>query len=115
MRISGVNLNKNKRLLIALTYVKGIGLSLSRKILCFLNIDESTRVKDAEQFSQDIQKYINDNNIRTEDEIVKEMSDNIKRLISIQSYRGRRHLVGLPMRKRTRSNASTARRLLRRK
>jgi small subunit ribosomal protein S13 len=114
MRISGVNLNKNKRLLIALTYVDGIGLSTSQKILDFLKIEKNIRVKDAEEFSQAIQKYINDNNIKTEDERRREVSDNIKRLILIQCYRGKRHLVGLPMKARTRSNANTARRLLRR-
>jgi small subunit ribosomal protein S13 len=113
MRISAINLNKNKRLVIALTYVKGIGLSTSRKILRFLNIDESLRVKDAEEFSQSIQKYINDNAIKTEDEVTKETSDNIKKLILIQNRRGKRHVVGLPIKARTRSNAKTARRLMR--
>ena len=115
MRISSVNLNKDKRLLLALTYIKGIGLSLSRKILSNLNIDESVRVKDAENFAQSIQQYIDKNAIRTEEEVTKDTTDNIKKLILIQCYRGIRHHRGLPMRQRTKSNAKTAKRMLRRK
>lgn len=108
-RIVGVDLPKNKRIEIALTYIYGIGLSLSRKILKEANVNPDTRVYNlTEAEVHKIQETIIKNGIKVEGELRKEVAQNIKRLIDIGCYRGLRHRKGLPVRgQRTRSNART--------
>lgn len=107
-RISGVNLPSHKRVEYGLTYVFGVGLKTSRDILNSLKIDFNKRVKDLndeEVFS--IQKMITDS-YTTEGDLRKEILLNIKRLQEIKSYRGTRHLKGLPVRgQRSSTNART--------
>ncbi|MCX6090884.1 MAG: 30S ribosomal protein S13 [Atribacterota bacterium] len=104
-RIAGVDLPGSKRIEVALTYIYGIGNYLSRKILEETNINLDTRFKDLtdEQISK-IQKSLE--KYPVEGELRSQISQNIKRLISIGSYRGIRHRRGLPVRgQRTRTNA----------
>ncbi|MCX7832085.1 MAG: 30S ribosomal protein S13 [Actinobacteria bacterium] len=107
-RIAGVELPKNKRIEVALTYIYGIGRSLSRKILKELEINMDTRVKDlTEEEVKKIRDYI-ENNLKVEGELRQEVIQNIKRLMEIGCYRGLRHKMGLPVRgQRTRTNART--------
>ena len=107
-RIAGVDLPRNKRGVIALTYIYGIGLSTSQAILASAGIDESTKV---EQWNDDniktISRIIGDE-YKTEGQLRSEVQLNIKRLMDIGCYRGFRHRRGLPMRgQRTRTNART--------
>ncbi|MBP7792814.1 MAG: 30S ribosomal protein S13 [Candidatus Goldbacteria bacterium] len=108
-RIVGVDLPKNKRIEIALTYIYGIGLSLSKKILQEANVNPDTRVFNlTEAEIHKIQETIIKNGIKVEGDLRKEVSQNIKRLIDIGCYRGLRHRKGLPVHgQRTRSNART--------
>lgn len=107
-RIAGVDLPKNKRVEVALTYIYGIGRSRSRMLLRELGIDYDTRVKDlTEEEVAKIREYI-DRNFKVEGELRQEVTQNIKRLIEISCYRGIRHIRGLPVRgQRTRTNART--------
>lgn len=107
-RVAGVELPKNKRIEVALTYIYGIGRSLSRKILTELGINMDTRVKDlTEEEIKKIRDYI-ENNLKVEGELRQEVIQNIKRLMEIGCYRGLRHKMGLPVRgQRTRTNART--------
>jgi small subunit ribosomal protein S13 len=107
-RIAGVDLPKEKRVEIALTYIYGIGRSRSRRLLTELGIDMDTRVKDLrDEEVAKIRDYI-DRNFKVEGELRQEVSQNIKRLIEIGCYRGIRHIRGLPVRgQRTRTNART--------
>lgn len=109
VRIAGVDLPPNKKLEIALTYVYGIGNSLSKKIVKESAIDPSTKSKDLtdEQVLR-IRDILKEYSI--EGDLRKEVSQSIKRLIDIGSYRGTRHKKGLPSRgQRTRTNARTKR------
>jgi small subunit ribosomal protein S13 len=109
-RIAGINLPNEKRIEIALTYIYGIGLSLSQKILKELNIDANIRIKDAtEEDLEKIRQFIS-KNFRVEGDLRSELSQNIKRLRDIGSYRGSRHSHNLPARgQRTKTNARTKR------
>lgn len=91
-----------------MTYIYGIGRSLSRKILTELGINMDTRVKDlTEEEVKKIRDYI-ENNLKVEGELRQEVIQNIKRLMEIGCYRGLRHKMGLPVRgQRTRTNART--------
>ena len=107
-RIEGVNLPNNKRVEVGLTYLFGIGLVRSRKILAETKISPDIRVKDLshEQVAA-IQKYIS-GNYAIEGDLRKEVTLNIKRLQEIASYRGLRHKKSLPVRgQRTKTNART--------
>lgn len=108
-RIIGVDLPKNKRIEIALTYIYGIGISMSKKILKEANVNPDTRVFNlTESEVHKIQETILKNGIKVEGDLRKEVSQNIKRLIDIGCYRGLRHRKGLPVHgQRTRSNART--------
>lgn len=106
-RISGVDLPREKRVEIALTYIFGIGLSTSQKIIAGAGISPSTRVRD---LTEDEISKIRDaiGVIKVEGDLRREISLNIKRLIEIGSYRGMRHRRGLPVRgQRTKTNART--------
>ena len=107
-RIAGVDLPRQKRVEIALTYIYGIGVSRSRKILEKAGIDQSVRVKDlSEEEASRIAKII-DAEGGVEGDLRKDMAMNIKRLMEIGSYRGMRHRRGLPVRgQRTHTNART--------
>jgi len=107
-RIEGVNLPSNKRIEYGLTYVFGIGVTSSRKILDKLKISLDKRVKDlSNEEVAAIQKEVSANYI-AEGELRKEITLNIKRLQEIGSYRGLRHKKGLPVRgQRTKTNART--------
>lgn len=107
-RIAGVDLPKEKRSVIGLTYIFGIGRSRSEKILKQVGIDESVRVKDlTDQQVAEIKKAIGDS-YRVEGDLRTEINLNIKRLMDIGCYRGLRHRSGLPARgQRTKTNSRT--------
>jgi small subunit ribosomal protein S13 len=106
-RISGVDIPRDKRIVISLTYVYGIGKSTAQQILAAADVDENTRVKDlTEDELGRIRTEVT--NIKTEGDLRREVSLNIKRLQEIGSYRGMRHRRGLPVRgQNTRNNART--------
>lgn len=109
-RISGVTIPSEKRVEVALTYVYGIGLGSSQKILIAAKIDPNVRVKNLTdgEISQ-IQEVIN-TNYTVEGELQRIVTGNIKRLKDIKSYRGQRHSNNLPTRgQRTKTNARTRR------
>jgi small subunit ribosomal protein S13 len=107
-RISGVDLPREKRIEIALTYIFGIGLPTSRKILEKTGVGPDIRVKDlTEEDAQKLRREIEDH-YRVEGDLRREVSMNIKRLIDIGCYRGIRHKLGLPVRgQKTKTNART--------
>ena len=109
-RIAGINLPNEKRIEIALTYLFGIGLSLSQKVLTELKINPNTRAKDiSETDLEKIRQYIAKSYL-VEGDLRTEISQNIKRLKEINSYRGQRHGHNLPVRgQRTKTNARTKR------
>ena len=107
-RIAGVDIPKDKRIEIALTYIYGISRSSSNKILKLCGVNPDTRAKDlsGEEVSRLAQTIQRDH--KTEGDLRREISSNIKRLIDTGSYRGLRHRRGLPVRgQRTRTNART--------
>ncbi|MBQ7155387.1 MAG: 30S ribosomal protein S13 [Synergistaceae bacterium] len=107
-RIAGVDLPRDKRVEIGLTYIFGIGLKTSQHILEVTGVDPNTRVKDlSEADAQKLRREIEDNH-KVEGDLRREISMNIKRLIDIGCYRGQRHRLGLPVRgQRTKTNART--------
>jgi small subunit ribosomal protein S13 len=109
-RISGVNIPDAKRVVISLTYIYGIGDTTSAKILEATGISPDTRVKDlTEPEISKLREYI-DKNFRVEGDLQREVSQNIKRLKEINSYRGLRHKANLPVHgQRTKTNARTKR------
>ena len=108
VRISGVDIPNDKHICIALTHIFGIGRSIAEKILSELNIEKSIKTKDlSEDELVRIRDYI-ENNRTIEGDLRREVSQNVKRLIEINSYRGIRHKRGLPVRgQRTHTNART--------
>lgn len=110
MRVAGVTLPKDKRLVIGLTYVYGIGLTTSKKILSVANIDGNIRVKDLDQEQEDRIRNIVEKQYKTEGDLRREVGGNIKRLKDIKAYRGLRHARRLPSRgQRTKTNSRTVR------
>ncbi|MCD8174873.1 MAG: 30S ribosomal protein S13 [Phascolarctobacterium sp.] len=107
-RISGVDLPRDKRIEYALPYIYGIGLTLSRKILAKTGVNPDTRVRElTEEEISKIRETL-DHDYKVEGDLRREESLNIKRLIEIGSYRGRRHRMGLPVRgQNTKNNART--------
>ncbi|MCL2767212.1 MAG: 30S ribosomal protein S13 [Synergistaceae bacterium] len=107
-RIAGVDLPKDKRIEIALTYIFGIGLATAKKILAKTGVNPDIRVKAlSEEDAQKIRREIEEN-IKVEGDLRREVSMSIKRLIDIGCYRGIRHKIGLPVRgQRTKTNART--------
>jgi small subunit ribosomal protein S13 len=107
-RIAGVDLPREKRVEIGLTYIYGIGLTSAKTILAAPGVDPDTRVKDlTEEETVRLREYI-DKNLKIEGDLRREVSQNIKRLMEIGSYRGLRHRKGLPVRgQRTHTNART--------
>jgi len=108
-RISGVNIPTQKRVEISLTYIFGIGLSSSKKILAEAKIDPNTRVKDLTDSQVDsIRNIINSDDFTVEGDLRREVTMNIKRLTDLGCYRGLRHRHGLPLRgQKTKTNART--------
>lgn len=107
-RIAGVDLPREKRIEIALTYIFGIGLSRSREILAKTQINPDTRVKDLTEEEISRLRDVIDREYKVEGDLRREIAANIKRLIDIGSYRGLRHRRNLPVRgQRTRTNART--------
>jgi len=109
-RIAGVDIPRDKRVEISLTYIFGIGLTTSRQVLVGVGVNPDTRVKDlTEEEVNRLREYI-DRNFRVEGDLRREVALNIKRLQEIGSYRGIRHRRKLPLRgQRTRTNARTLR------
>ena len=107
-RIAGVNLPREKRVEIGLTYIFGIGRSTSQTVLKSLEIDRDTKVRDlTEDEVSKLRGYI-DQNLMVEGDLRRERSQNIKRLMEIGCYRGLRHRRGLPVHgQRTKTNART--------
>lgn len=107
-RIAGIDLPREKRVEIGLTYIFGIGRTTSNKILAATGISPDTRVKDLTQDEEGkIRDYI-EQNISVEGDLRRTVALDIKRLVEIQSYRGTRHRKGLPVRgQRTKTNART--------
>ena len=107
-RIAGVDLPKDKRSVIALTYIYGIGKPTAEKILSQTGVNPDTRIKElTEEEVNKLRDYI-DKNVKVEGDLRREVALNIKRLIEIGCYRGLRHRRGLPVRgQRTKTNART--------
>ena len=107
-RIAGVDLPREKRIEIGLTYIFGIGLATAKKILAETGVNPDTRVKDlSEEDNQKLRDYIEEN-LNVEGDLKREVALNIKRLIEIGCYRGVRHRKGLPVRgQSTKQNART--------
>ena len=107
-RIAGVDIPNDKRVVISLTYIFGIGRTSAEKILSTIDIDPSRRVKDlTEEETIKIRNLI-ENDYKVEGSLRTEISYNIKRLMDISCYRGQRHKRGLPVRgQRTSTNART--------
>lgn len=107
-RISGVNIPTHKRVVIALTYIYGIGASSSKNILAKANISPDTRVSDLTEQEVDILRGIIDADQTVEGDLRREVTLNIKRLTDLGCYRGLRHRKGLPVRgQRSKTNART--------
>ena len=107
-RIAGVDLPRDKRIAIGLTYIFGIGQETASKILAATGVDPDIRVRDlTESDTSKLREYI-DHNVKVEGDLRRETSMNIKRLIEIGCYRGVRHRKGLPVRgQSTKQNART--------
>lgn len=107
-RIAGIDLPKNKRGVIGLTYIYGIGRSLSSKILAKAGIDENKKVSEWNDDEQNAIRNIISEECKVEGDLRSEVQMNIKRLMDIGCYRGIRHRIGLPVRgQSTKNNART--------
>ena len=108
-RIAGVDLPREKRVEIALTYIYGIGRKTANDILAATGVNPDTRVKDlTADDAALIRDYIDKNNIMVEGDLRRNVALDIKRLVEVQCYRGVRHRKGLPVRgQRTKTNART--------
>lgn len=109
-RLSGVNIPDAKRVEVSLTYIFGVGITTSRKILAATDINPDTRVKElTEAEMSKLREYI-DKSLQVEGDLQRQIAMNIKRLKEINSYRGLRHKANLPVRgQRTKTNARTKR------
>ena len=107
-RLVGVDLPRDKRIEVGLTYIYGIGLTTSKKILSETGVNPDVRVKDlSEEDLGKLRDYIQEN-LTVEGDLHREVSQNVKRLMEIGCYRGLRHRKGLPVRgQRTHTNART--------
>jgi len=109
-RVAGVDIPSNKRVEVALTYIYGIGPSLSKRILQQTGVNPDTRVKDLTDEELSRIREVIDTQYKVEGDLRREVTLNIKRLIEIGCYRGLRHRRNLPVRgQRTRTNARTKR------
>jgi len=109
-RIAGIDIPREKRVEVALTYIYGIGLSTSQKILKQTSINPDTRVRDLTDDQVNRLREVIDRSFKVEGDLRREVALNIKRLIEIGSYRGMRHRRNLPVRgQRTKTNARARR------
>ncbi|MFH1632110.1 MAG: 30S ribosomal protein S13 [bacterium] len=109
-RIAGVTLPSNKRIVIGLTYIYGIGSTRAGKILKAAEVDENTRVKDLTPDQENAIRTIVEKQYRVEGELRREVLGNIKRMKEVGAYRGTRHIKRLPARgQRTKTNSRTVR------
>ncbi len=107
-RIAGVDLPRDKRIEIALTYIFGIGLTTSKKLLAAADVNPDTRTRDLTEDEVVRLRDAIDKNAVVEGDLRREIQMNIKRLVDIGCYRGRRHCLGLPVRgQNTKNNART--------
>jgi small subunit ribosomal protein S13 len=107
-RIAGVDLPREKRVEVGLTYIFGVGRSLSNKILAKTGIHPDTRVRDLTDLETSKLREILEKEYKIEGDLRREIALNIKRLMEIGCYRGRRHRMGLPVRgQKTKTNART--------
>ncbi len=108
-RIAGIDLPREKRVEVALTYIYGIGAPTARKLLQFAGVDPNLRVKGmTEEDEKKLRDAIDSLQLRVEGDLRREVQGNIKRLMDIGCYRGLRHRRGLPVRgQRTKTNART--------
>jgi small subunit ribosomal protein S13 len=108
-RIAGIDLPREKRVEVALTYIYGIGAPTARKLLAFAHVDPDVRVKAlSEEDEKKLRDAIDALQLRVEGDLRREVQSNIKRLMDIGCYRGIRHRRGLPVRgQRTKTNART--------
>ncbi len=105
-RIAGIDIPREKRVEVALTYIYGIGLPTAQKILLSANVNPDTRVRDLTEEQVNRLREIIDRRYKVEGDLRREVALNIKRLIEIGSYRGSRHRRNLPVRgQRTKTNA----------
>ena len=105
-RIAGVDIPREKRAVVALTYIFGIGPSSSQQILTVANVPQATRVRDLTEEEVNRLREVIDRRFKVEGDLRREVSMNIKRLMEIGSYRGIRHRRNLPVRgQRTKTNA----------
>ena len=110
MRVAGINIPKEKRIVISLDYIFGVGPTLSKKILKKAKIDENTRTKDLTREEEDKIREIIEKEYKTEGDLRREILSNIKRMKDIKCYRGVRHMKHLPVRgQRTKTNSRTVR------
>jgi small subunit ribosomal protein S13 len=110
MRLAGVSIPREKRVVIALTYVYGIGSTRAKAIMKTAKIDEAVRVKDLSPTDEDKIRSIVEGDYTTEGNLRRIVQSNIKRLKDIKSYRGVRHMKHLPVRgQRTKTNSRTVR------
>lgn len=109
-RIAGVNIPTDKRVEIALTYIYGVGLTRSQKILKQTNVSPDTRVKDLTEGEIGRIREVLEKNYKIEGDLRREVTLNVARLKEVGSYRGTRHKLGLPVRgQRTKTNSRTKR------
>ncbi|HYS01484.1 MAG TPA: 30S ribosomal protein S13 [Candidatus Limnocylindria bacterium] len=109
-RIAGVDIPRDKRVEVALTYIYGIGPSVARRVLTIANVDPNARVKTLSDEQVGRLRDVIDKEVKVEGDLRREVALNIKRLQEIGTYRGLRHRRGLPVRgQRTRTNARTRR------
>ena len=109
-RIAGIDIPREKRVEVSLTYIYGIGLSSSQKILKQTSINPDTRVRDLTEDQVNRLREVIDRSFKVEGDLRREVALNIKRLIEIGSYRGMRHRRNLPVRgQRTKTNARARR------
>ena len=107
-RIAGVDLPRDKRIEISLTYIYGIGLTTAKKLLAIANVNPDTRTRDLTEDEVVRLRDAIDKNAVVEGDLRREIQMNIKRLVDIGCYRGRRHRLGLPVRgQNTKNNART--------
>ena len=105
-RIAGVDIPREKRVVVSLTYIHGIGPSSSQQILAAANVPQATRVRDLTEEEVNRLREVIDRRFKVEGDLRREVSMNIKRLMEIGSYRGIRHRRNLPVRgQRTKTNA----------
>ena len=110
MRIAGTNIPDNKKIEYALPYIYGVGLSLSRKIISAARIDGLKKAKDLTPDEINRLREVIEKNYKIEGELRREILMNVKRLKDVGSYRGSRHMRGLPVRgQRTKTNSRTRR------